>query len=185
MVTDHFTKLPHAFPCANQTAKQVAKKLWDSVFCVYGFPERIHSDRRANFESNLIAELLHLAGVAKSHTTAYHPMGNDGTERFNRTLGNMLWTLPLRAKQHWPEQIQALTFAYNATLHETTGHAPFFLMFGCVPRLPVDIMFKQEFRDPVFVDYDSYAKSLLSGLRNAIQIAQQHSSDEQQHQARQ
>jgi len=49
VVTDHFTKLAHAFPCANQTAKQVAKKLWDNVFCVYGFPERIHSDQGANF----------------------------------------------------------------------------------------------------------------------------------------
>ena len=58
VVTDHYTKLAHAFPCANQTAKQVARKLWDNVFCVYGFPARIHSDQGANFESNLIAELL-------------------------------------------------------------------------------------------------------------------------------
>ena len=48
----------------------------NNVFCVYGFPERIHSDQGTNFESNLTAELLHLAGVAKSHTTANHPMGN-------------------------------------------------------------------------------------------------------------
>ena len=131
VITDHFTKLAHAFPCANQTAKQVAKKLWDNVFCVYGFPERIHSDQGTNFQSNLIAELLGLAGVAKSRTTAYHPMGNCATERFNRTLGSMyLRTLPLKAKHQWPQQIQTLTFAYNATVHETTGYTPFFLMFG-------------------------------------------------------
>ncbi|KAJ8010022.1 hypothetical protein DPEC_G00070650 [Dallia pectoralis] len=185
VVTDHFTKLAHAFPCANQTAKQVAKKLWDNVFCVYGFPERIHSDQGANFESNLIAELLRLAGVAKSHTTAYHPMGNGGTERFNRTLGNMLRTLPLKEKHQWPQQIQSLTFAYNATVHETTGYAPFFLMFGRVPRLPVDFLFKRCLNDPGIVDYDSYAKSLLSCLKSAMEIAQKHSSTEQQHQARQ
>lgn len=185
VVTDHFTKLAHAFPCANQTAKQVAKKLWDNVFCVYGFPERIHSDQGTNFESNLIAELLRLAGVVKSHTTAYHPMGNGGTERFNRTLGNMLRTLPLKEKQQWPQQIQTITFAYNATVHETTGYAPFFLMFCRVPRLPVDIMFKQVLNDPGIVDYDSYAKSLLSCLKSAMEIAQKHSSTEQQHQARQ
>lgn len=164
VVTDHFTKLAHAFPCANQTAKQVAKKLWDNIFCVYGFPERIHSDQGANFESRLIAELLHLAGVEKSHTTAYHPMGNGCTERFNRTLGNMLRTLPLKAKENWPQQIQTLTFAYNATVHETSGYAPFFLMFGRVPRLPVDIMFQPVLKSPDVVDYNSYAKSLLSSL---------------------
>lgn len=155
------------------------------MFCVYGFPERIHSDQGANFESNLIAELLHLAGVAKSRTTAYHPMGNGGTERFNRTLGSMLRTLPLKEKHWWPQQIQTLTFAYNATVHETTGYAPFFLMFGRVPRLPVDLLFKQVLTDPGVVDYDSYAKSLLSCLRGAMEIAQKHSSGEQQHQAQQ
>ncbi|KAL7842573.1 hypothetical protein SRHO_G00242620 [Serrasalmus rhombeus] len=182
VITDHYTKLAHAFPCANQTAKQVARKLWDNVFCVYGFPERIHSDQGTNFESNLIAELLHLAGVAKSHTSPYHPMGNGGTERFNRTLGNMLRALPLKEKQKWPQQIQTLTFTYNATVHETTGYAPFYLMFGRIPRLPVDILFKQVLFDPNVSDYDCYVKSLISGLKDAMEIAQRHSSAEQQHQ---
>ena len=83
VLTDHFIKLAHAFPCSNQTAKQVARKIWDKVFCVYRFAEHIHTDQGANFESELITELLKLSGVAKSHTTAYHPMGNGGTERFN------------------------------------------------------------------------------------------------------
>lgn len=55
----------------------------------------------------------------------------------------------------------------------------------CVPRLPVDILFKQALNDPGVVDYDSYAKSLLSCLKGAMEIAQKHSSTEQQHQARQ
>ncbi|XP_056243780.1 uncharacterized protein LOC130176621 [Seriola aureovittata] len=183
VVTDHFTKLAHAFPCVNQTAKQVAKKLWDNVFCIYGFPERIHSDQGANFESKLISELLSLAGVAKSHTTAYHPMGNGQTERFNRTLGSMLRSLPLAAKQHWAQQIQTLTFAYNATVHETTGYAPFYLMFGRIPRLPVDMVFQQVLKDTNVVDYKTYAGKLMASLREAASIAQQHARKEQQHQA--
>ncbi|XP_025759064.1 uncharacterized protein LOC112843922 [Oreochromis niloticus] len=185
VATDHFTKMAFAFPCKNQTAKQVARKLWDFVFCVYGFPERIHSDQGPSFESELFSELLQISGVAKSHTTAYHPMGNGGTERFNRTLGNMLRALPLRAKQEWPQQIQTLTFAYNATVHETTGYAPFYLMFGRVPRLPVDVMFKSVLHDPIVVDFDSYSKLLLSYLSEAAKIAREHTSNEQEHQARQ
>ncbi|XP_038128016.1 uncharacterized protein LOC119774555 [Cyprinodon tularosa] len=147
--------------------------------------QRIHSDQGTNFESKLIAELLQLAGVAKSHTTAYHPMGNGVTERFNRTLGSMLRTLPLKEKQRWPEQIQTLTFVYNATVHETTGYAPFYLMFGRIPRLPVDVLFKPVLNDPAFADYDSYVKTLFSSLRNAVEIAQKHSLTEQQHQSSQ
>lgn len=94
VITDHFTKLAHAFQCQDQTAKRVAKKLWDGFFCVYGFPQRIHTDQGANFESELLAKLLMLSGVSKSHTSPYHPMGNGAAERFNRTLGNMLRCLP-------------------------------------------------------------------------------------------
>ena len=183
VITDHFTKLAHAFPCVNQTAKQIAKKLWDNVFCIYGFPERIHSDQGANFESKLIAELLSLTGITKTHTTAYHPMGNGQTERFNRTLGSMLRALPLAAKQHWAQQIQTLTFAYNATIHETTGYPPFYLMYGRVPRLLVDMVFKQVLKDPVVVNYKTYAEKLMANLHVAAGIAQQHARKEQKHQA--
>lgn len=183
-MTDHFTKLAHAFPCVNQKAKQIAKKLWDHVFCIYGFPTRIHTDQGTNFESTLIAELLKLAGIKKSHTTAYHPMGNGGTERFNWTLGSMLRSLPLKEKHKWPEQIQTLTFAYNATVHETTGYAPFQLMFGRIPKLPVDVIFGQVLHDPVIVDHDSYAETLMSYLREAAHIAQKHTEKEQKKQAK-
>ncbi|KAL2089313.1 hypothetical protein ACEWY4_014001 [Coilia grayii] len=138
VITDHFTKLAHVFPCRDQTAKKVARTLWDKFFCVYGFPKRIHSDQGTSFESDLITELLELAGVSKSHTTPYHAMGNGGTERFNRTLGSMLRSLPPRQKHKWPQMVQTMTFVYNCTAHETTGFAPFYLMFGRVPRLPVD-----------------------------------------------
>lgn len=86
VVTDHFTKLAQAYLCPNQSAKAVDQQLWNSFFCVYGFPERVHSDQGANFESSLIAEMLQIVGVEKSQTTPYHPMGNGAVERFNRTL---------------------------------------------------------------------------------------------------
>ncbi|KAI2667199.1 Retrovirus-related Pol polyprotein [Labeo rohita] len=181
---DHFTKLAHAFPCVNQKAKQISKKLCNHVFCIYSFPTRIHMDQGTNFESTLIAELLKLAGIEKSHTTAYHPMGNGGTERFNWTLGSMLRSLPLKEKHKWPEQIQTLTFAYNATVNKTTGYAPFQLMFGRIPKLPVDVILGQVLHDPVIVDHGSYAKTLMSYLHEAARIAQKHTEKEQKKQAK-
>lgn len=171
VVTDHFTKMAHAFPCPNQSAKSVAKQLWNNFFCIYGFPKRIHSDQGANFESMLISELLSVAGVEKSHTTPYHPMGNGVVERFNRTLGNMIRALPIAAKRRWPSLLKSLTFAYNCTIHETTGYAPFQLMFGRTPRLPVDVVFGSVLRDSAVTDYDEYVKVLLSDLKHAVTIA--------------
>lgn len=179
VVTDHFSKMAHAFPCKNQSAKQVARRLWNDFFLVYGFPRRIHSDQGANFESKLIKELLSLSGVEKSHTTPYHPMGNGVTERFNRTLGSMIRTLPPKSKAKWPQMLQLLTFCYNCTEHETTGFAPFYLMFGRVPRLPVDILFESVLSDQVAVDHNEFVSRLKKDLREAVQIAQRHSRKEQ------
>ncbi|KAK0134951.1 hypothetical protein N1851_015415 [Merluccius polli] len=47
-------------------------------------------------------------------------------------------------------------FAYNCTIHETTGFAPFMLMFGRVPRLLVDMVFDSALENPEVVDYDLY-----------------------------
>ncbi|KAK7915390.1 hypothetical protein WMY93_011151 [Mugilogobius chulae] len=92
--------------------------------------------------------------------------------RMNRTLGNMIRALPPRAKHRWPDALKSLTFAYNCTVHETTGFAPFLLMFGRVPRLPVDVMFGSVLNDPEVVDYDRYVASLRKDMRDAMAVAQ-------------
>lgn len=183
VITDHFTKMTHAFPCHDQSAKQVARQLWYRYFCVYGFPERIHSDQGDNFESQLIQELLLIAGVKKSRTTAYHPMGNGIVEHFNRTLGSMIRALPPRSEQKCPQMLQTLTFAYNCTAHESTGYAPFYLMYGRIPSLPVDVMFHNVERDCDVADYDKYVLKLRENLREALSSAQVNAVASQQHQA--
>lgn len=184
VITDHFSKMAHAFPCRNQSAKHVARRLWDDFFCVYGFPKRIHSDQGSNFESRLLKDLLEMAGVQKSHTTPYHPMGNGVTERFNRTLGNMLRTLPSTAKARWPQMLRTLTFCYNCTVHETTGLAPFYVMFGRVPRLPVDMMFQHVLQNDDVISHHEFVSRLRKDLFDASQIAQNHAFHEQARHAR-
>ena len=138
VITDHFTRYAKAFPTRNQLAKITAKILFENFVVHYGFPARIHSDQGRNFESNLIKELCSLAGVEKSRTTPYHPMGNGMVERFNQTLLNMLGTLEDHQKQDWKSYVAPLVHAYNATRHDSTGFSLYFLMFGRHPRLAID-----------------------------------------------
>ncbi|KAK0133059.1 Gag-Pol polyprotein [Merluccius polli] len=44
----------------------------------------------AIFESAVVKELCMCTGITKTHTTPYHPQGNGTTEKFNRTLMDML-----------------------------------------------------------------------------------------------
>ena len=110
-------------------------------------------------------------------------MGNSSVERFNRTFGNMIRALSPDVKRSLPHQLQTLTFMYNCTVNENTGYPPFYLMFGRVPRLPVDVLFKNILKDPEISGYDSYVVSLMKDLKEAMDIVQEHVDKEQNRQA--
>ncbi|KAL0154049.1 hypothetical protein M9458_050649 [Cirrhinus mrigala] len=138
VVTDVFSKFTQAYPTPDQRASTVAKILTEKWFYVYGVPKRIHSDQGRSFEGELLRRLCDLYGITKSRTTPYHPEGNGQCERFNRTLHDLLRALPSEQKRKWPQLLPQLLFAYNTTVHQSTQHSPYELMFGQKPKLPVD-----------------------------------------------
>lgn len=170
VLTDHFTKFAVAIPTANQKARTVAKCLWDSFIVYYGIPERIHTDQGPDFESRLIKELCEVAGIQKSRTTPYHPRGNP-VERFNRTLLSMLGTLEEKQKSKWKDYVKPLVHAYNCTKNDVTGYAPYELMFGRTPRLPVDFAFGLPLQGSKHKSHSQYVQDLKSRLEESFRIA--------------
>jgi hypothetical protein len=91
--------------------------------------------------SHLIKELCKLTGTKKSRTTPYNSMRNGKTERFNRTLLEMLGTLEPKKKRNLKAHVGPLVHAYNCTRHNSTNQSPYFLMFGRQPKLPIYLAF--------------------------------------------
>ena len=140
VMTDVFSKYTQAIPTRDQRASTVARVLLNEWFYRFGVPSRIHSDQGRCFEGHLIQQLCSLYGVVKSRTTPYHPAGNGQCERFNRTLHNLLRTLPVTRKRDWTCCLPQVVYCYNTTPHQVTGESPFFLMFGREPTLPIDFL---------------------------------------------
>ena len=84
----------------------------------------------------------------------------------------MIQALPSKAKHKWPQVLKSLTFAYNCTIHKTTGYAPFLLMFGRIPRLPIDLAFSTVLDNLEVVSYDEYVQCLWRSLKDAMGITQ-------------
>ena len=164
VITDHFTRFARAIPTRNQSAKTTAEALL-TFFQSFGTPKRLHSDQGANFTGHVIAELCTLMGISKSRTTPFHPMGNGSCERFNATVIRMLGTLPEAKKANWPKHIGMLVLAYNSTPHESTGFAPYELMFGRRPLLPVDCVL------PPCEPVTSEGREVKQALEHAWEVA--------------
>ena len=178
VLTDIFTKYTQAVPTKDQRASTVAQMLVQHWFHRFGPPARIHSDQGRNFESTLIQQLCKIYGVQKSRSTPYHPQGNGQCERFNRTLHDLLRTLPVDQKKHWPRHLPQLTFAYNTTPHQTTGRTPYFLMFGCHPRLPVDFLLGLEEAIPSEETLDEWVQKHQQSLRLVHEHVRQRSEEQ-------
>ena len=137
VIADHFTRWKDAIPIPDGTTKSVIDALEKQVFCYFGLPERIHSDRGSQFESQLTHELCNIWGIKKSKTTSYHPQGNGIVERGNKDLGDALRALLLnRDETEWDLVLPQLMRSLRAMPNTTTGETPNYLMFGRELHLP-------------------------------------------------
>ena len=65
----------------------------------------------------------------------------------------------------WKDNLRQLCYAYNTSVHSTTGHTPFFLMFGRQARLPIDLAFQLPSDQPVY--HSHYVNQLQNTSRDS------------------
>ena len=171
VVVDHFTRFVQVYPTKTNGGRAAADKIFNEYILRFGFMKKLHHDQGKEFTCKLFKRLQELAGVQASQTTPYHPQGDGQVERMNRTLKNMLKTLPEMYKSNWKDHVNKLAFAYNCTRNKATTFSPFQLLFGHSPRLPIDFMFNLH-QDSEQVSYKDYVDSWKNAMQQACNVAQ-------------
>ena len=139
VVVDCATRYPEAVPLRNIDTETVAEALW-IIWTRVGVPLEVLSDRGTQFTSETMASVRRLLGIKGVTTTPYHLQEDGLVERFNATLKSMLKKLCAEKPKDWDCYIPAALFAYREVPQESTGYAPFELMYGRRVRGPSAIL---------------------------------------------
>ena len=162
--TDHFTKWVEAFALSSSDAETVAKCFVEGIVCRHGKPKKLLTDRGKAFIGKMMEEIKRLLEVKSLHTSAYHPQTNGLTERFNKTLMEMLSMYTSDHQKDWDVFLPYVIQAYRTSVHPTTGETPFFLMHGRNANLP-SILDRLYLDDKEEGDTESYKQRLVANLK--------------------
>ena len=134
-----------AEPLKSKSSVGVAKFL-RRLFARFGPCDVVVADR-GELNSEVVKSKMLQWGIRLALTTAYHPQSNGPVERGHRDLVKAMEKWTIGRKGLWPEHLDLACLADNITVKGTTGHSPFFLMFGHEPDL--NLVFPAEEREEV------------------------------------
>lgn len=136
MITDAFSKFTIARPTRSLSSAETIRILKD-IFSLFGFPSTIVSDRGLAFCSRYFKNFMVERQIKHVLTAVATPRANGQVERVNRTILDGLRTSV--EDGDWDVKLPHVIFGINNTRHETTGYAPFNLMFKHKSRVLPDL----------------------------------------------
>ena len=149
-------------PIPDKTTPVVIQAYLKHVHHVFGPSRKILSDNGTEFNNKLFETVAKELGVDhKIYSPPYRPQSNGRIEGFHAFLKTCL-AKHVSPNVEWDEVCTLATAAYNFLPNEHSRESPFFIMFGCDPRLPLTELFQHKLR---YLGTDETVLS-LQALRN-------------------
>jgi len=164
-----FSKFCECLPLRNKEAVTVARALVEEVFCRYGTPLQLLSDRGGEVVGQVMRELCHLLQIDKVRTSSYHPACNAACERMHRTLNTLLGKVISERQSDWNEHLPYVAAAIRASPSNATGYSPNFLMFSREVNTPADIAYGLVSPEPT-PTYDDFVDNVRNKMVAAFDI---------------
>lgn len=148
VVTDYCTRTVIAKATPNGTAAEATKFFLHDVILKFSAPKTIITDRGTEFCNELFKSVTEYFNSIHRRTTAYHPRTNGLTERFNKTLADMMSHYVSESHDDWDRFLPFLVHAYNTAVHDTLGYSPSELLFGFNPDELSDVAYDTPGNNP-------------------------------------
>ena len=157
--TDYATRFIIGSPLKNTKSETIANVLMKEVF-QFGIPSEINSDRGENLNSELMNILYKNYGIKKITTTSYHPQANGLTERFNKTMGDMIRTsIGDGNDKKWDQILDSIILVHNSTIHFGMKYSPYYLLFGREYKNSIDTILAND---------NNYSNSKMSEFSDRV-----------------
>ena len=117
-------------PLKTKRAEDVIKAYIDRICCTFGPSKKILTDNGTEFKNKLWTEVFEKLKIEQKFTPIYSPQCNGRIEGFHKFLKATI-AKQLETRVEWDDLVWKATAAYNFFPTESSGLAPFFLMFGC------------------------------------------------------
>ena len=124
------TGFTFCIPLKSKCAEAVIKAYIDHICCPFGPSRKILTDNRTKFKNKLWTEVFEKLKTEQKFTPIYSPQCNGRIEGFHKFLKATI-AKQLETRVEWDDLVWKATAAYNFFPTESSGIAPFFLMFGC------------------------------------------------------
>jgi hypothetical protein len=167
VIVCRLTGMVHLIPITTKTrASELAYIFLKEVVRLHGIPDTIVSDRDSKFTSRFWRELHRVLGSKLLMSTAFHPQTDGATERANCSVLQVLCTLIEPDQLNWVLQLPLTEFAINSCTNASTGHSPFELNYGFMPRTMKD--FSMHDIAPRVRNFAQQAHNNLERAHNAV-----------------
>jgi ribosomal protein L21E len=176
------TRFPWAHPLRSLTAKSVCDALLE-LFSFTGVASQcvISSDQGSNFTAQLTREFMKRLGVSPRFNTPGHPQASGLFERLVQSTKNIVSKLARNSPRSWHKYVNCAMWALREVPNETTGVAPFMLVFGHLPKGPLAIL-KEHWsgETDLPLDFGKSTTKYLADLRDKLETAQSYATSHTQ-----
>ena len=142
LMVDLFTRNVELQPLKDQETETLLTAFQQGwVYRGHGMPAIVLTDQGSNIDGNTFREFCERAGVAKRHTTPYHPQGDGMAEKNIGLVKQVIRCLLMDRKLlkgSWPRLLGEVSFHINAMENATSRLSPHLLTFGREPLSPLD-----------------------------------------------